>query len=462
MCDVFVFPLLKAAEIASSLHELLQDEKVSVSREDIVKPVPEKVQAIIRAIISLVYDRQCLYVVQQEGSEYHFETGGEMSSAALLINTTCIARRLLSRLGMKDFTIADLIRPQTKRLVQVLSALTNFVCFRKGRLQFFSNACCDRESRVHELQRLTEEIQRGQQRTESLRKEASDRAVVTQQLQALLAEKTVEMKTAKKTMLEVENRVYKLKMEMAMARSSLEEVNTRILAIKEKCSQLKQKIFPSREHFAKELAELVDEAHRLQEEKNVKNQIIRDLDAHQEYLCRLDNSVDENFVLLSKLETQVAEERHQRELLQRSHANLEAVRQQVQDAACREAAHVASCKDVTESMQQLQLQHMRKVIAIESAIKDAKSLRESALGGDVDGEYRVLLQEQRDLQVSLSAEHQRHERCLARVSGTHKDLLAALDAYHDTMEEAAARAVKSMQALASVAEAEESMLACNT
>lgn len=46
----------------------------------------------------------------------------------------CRSKKLMNTVGVKDFTMIDLIKPQSKRLIRHISAVINFAKFREERL----------------------------------------------------------------------------------------------------------------------------------------------------------------------------------------------------------------------------------------------------------------------------------------------------------------------------------------
>ncbi len=48
----------------------------------------------------------------------------------------------MDAVGVKDFTVKDIVTPDPKRTRRICSALINFVRFREGRMQYYTKLQC--------------------------------------------------------------------------------------------------------------------------------------------------------------------------------------------------------------------------------------------------------------------------------------------------------------------------------
>ena len=149
----FVFPNLKNSDIVLCMNEL----GVSFSEEDLQKPTPQRMQMVYEAFSDILmgYTREnfdsnvraCANEVENFvcslnplTQDIYQDSIGLMTFHKQLYSRFVRADGrviLMSQVGILDFSIRDLIKPESARVKQILSAIINFAKFREEQLPVF-------------------------------------------------------------------------------------------------------------------------------------------------------------------------------------------------------------------------------------------------------------------------------------------------------------------------------------
>jgi kinetochore protein Nuf2 len=156
----FVFPNLKNSDIVLCMQEL----GVPFSEDDIQKPTPQRMQMVYEAFADIimgytrdtfdanvracagevdnfVYFPPCNLLSDLLGNLSRLSRSNGLSQAIVLNRLR--ARRadnrvlLMTQVGIPDFSIRDLIKPDAQKVKKILSAVINFAKFREEQLPVF-------------------------------------------------------------------------------------------------------------------------------------------------------------------------------------------------------------------------------------------------------------------------------------------------------------------------------------
>ncbi|KQK12108.1 kinetochore protein Nuf2 [Brachypodium distachyon] len=148
----YSFPTMSPAQIAEALTQYGISPLANLRPEDIAKPQPDLLSAVLsRFIASFVdspgddgEDAQLGFKELEalDNPEHH----AEGIRALRLYNKS---RAFLDSIQVKDFTLADLLHPHPNRVVQLLSALVNFLFYREDKLGLLQ-PIADQAAHYHE------------------------------------------------------------------------------------------------------------------------------------------------------------------------------------------------------------------------------------------------------------------------------------------------------------------------
>ena len=132
---MYSFPELRNAEILQCMEDL----RIPLAEAELNKPTPMTVQRIFESFADIFMgigkDQQ-----QQQPSFSVVETLEYPDLHLDSINLVSFYRiilRLMNEVGINDFSLRDLIKPESVRLRLILSAVINFAKFREEQLTVF-------------------------------------------------------------------------------------------------------------------------------------------------------------------------------------------------------------------------------------------------------------------------------------------------------------------------------------
>lgn len=151
--QIYSFPELKSSEILQCMEDL----RIPLGDQELAKPGPMTVQRILESFADIFMG---IPKEQFTGVQPSFEIMEmleypdlHMDSISLITFYRTILRLMLE-VGIEDFSLRDLIRPEGPRLRLILSAVINFAKFREEQLAVFEEFSKRSEQLVQEKAQL--------------------------------------------------------------------------------------------------------------------------------------------------------------------------------------------------------------------------------------------------------------------------------------------------------------------
>ncbi|CAM0910768.1 unnamed protein product [Alopecurus aequalis] len=165
MASGFGFPMLSPAEIAEDLVQYGIAPVANLRPEDIAKPQPDLLPTVLSRFLASFVDAPgdgedgqlgFSYLEALDNPEHH-------SEAIRVLRLYHKSRAFLESIQFKDLTLADLLRPTPGRVVEVLSALINFLFYREDKLNLLQpivNETPNYDERTVELKARIAQLQK--------------------------------------------------------------------------------------------------------------------------------------------------------------------------------------------------------------------------------------------------------------------------------------------------------------
>jgi kinetochore protein Nuf2 len=307
----YSYPLLQSDEILTVLRELTID----ATSDDLINPTPQKVHVVFSQLVELLLNQKQEDTAQPQFSgidmleypELHEESvpaigfisawcasnftqqarglvvgggggGGQRGHAAGVVVGTCAvivravgwprlrtppslarpcrSQKLMNTVGVKDFSMIDLIKPESKRLRRHISAVINFAKFREERLvhgveltQEVDALAAKKQQAEDENERLVNELRaatavREQEAPEESRLKGENEGLAT------TVQEAFNQQTA------VHEDSLRLKQELEQVKDQLAETKYKVLNAKEELEQLRAQIVPDPKKLKQELQAL--------------------------------------------------------------------------------------------------------------------------------------------------------------------------------------------------------------
>lgn len=208
---LYSFPELKAVEILQCMSDL----NIQLTDTELLKPTPVVVQRVYEAFAEIfVGSTKDQYVASEHSEAISAVEYSEIYLDAIsLVRFFRIIVRLMREVGIEDFGIRDLIRPEPHRLRIILSAVINFAKFREEQLNIYED-----------LNKKTEEIYAEKERLLSQHHELSNKlSIWKKQLQ----DEEPRVQKAREQNNQMIQELRELKKEQTTLTSAIEELKSR-------------------------------------------------------------------------------------------------------------------------------------------------------------------------------------------------------------------------------------------
>lgn len=133
------FPELKNVEILQILEEL----RIPLSEADLLKPSPCQIQHVYELFVELYMGSRALSAWQQSSSQSRFSAIDTLEHPEIYLDAVQLmtfyrtVATLMECVGIDDFSLKDIIKPESYRTKMILSGLINFAKFREEQLSLF-------------------------------------------------------------------------------------------------------------------------------------------------------------------------------------------------------------------------------------------------------------------------------------------------------------------------------------
>jgi kinetochore protein Nuf2 len=255
MAAHFSFPVLSFDVIIGKLSEL----QFSVSKEDLAKPKPELVQRLYEhlgeSIVEMRKDE--LYQPKFAGlSVLEFPELHEGSIPTLAVFSEL--SKMFQIVGINDFRLEDLLKPQAKRLRNQLSAVINFGSFRDETCISFRELDAQTEYLLEarlKLQQEADALDETKRKIKAIRDEDAPRVAELEKETEVL-ENTIKERNKEQAQLKFKGN--ELKAENKEIRDKIAEIRFICLSEEKKCEDIEGQIVNSPERRKAELNHMAE------------------------------------------------------------------------------------------------------------------------------------------------------------------------------------------------------------
>lgn len=164
--------------------------------------------------------------------------------------------KLLDQVGVERFCLRDLLKPEPKRILGILSALINFCKFREERLFIFED-CTSKSEKLNEQKRVLEsKIDLLTEKINSIRLTRADEAPTVEKLKAITAALGEDMIVLRKRQAVVAEEIERAKQQKADLTEKITSNQFLVDNLKADCVRLKSRIVSNPEKLKQVLKEM--------------------------------------------------------------------------------------------------------------------------------------------------------------------------------------------------------------
>ncbi|KAK5599134.1 hypothetical protein CRENBAI_025692 [Crenichthys baileyi] len=265
-------------------------------------PKPEAVQTLYMRVLHLLFrfKPECHSMVPLlDGIQYPAYHEG----ATTILSVYTRMKQFLPMCLVNDFSLNDLLTPKKQRTLVILSAIMNFLHFRKERMEKMLEKQAKFRADTDKLRAYTKGIREAEKKIELLttippeqQAEAEELAAALSELQATTVHEYQEVNTTKQSIAE-------LKTKMAEKTQKLAQMKVDVSNLKEDISKLKSQIVESPEELKSQMEKMRETV------KNIKKSITETDECAVEMQNRVQNAthseaeIHQMYVLLQDLES---------------------------------------------------------------------------------------------------------------------------------------------------------------
>ncbi|KTW26641.1 hypothetical protein T552_02650 [Pneumocystis carinii B80] len=230
---------------------------IPFSEEDLSKPTYQRMKLVYEAFSDILmgitwenYDnfvRACHDELEYSG--IYVESLGIIIFHQKLI-------RLMTEVGIDDFSIRDLIKPEAGRVKKILSAVINFAKFREERMPVFETHAQKAESYVSRHQDLVFQNQDLSEKLKNLKMKQADEVSLIKKSKEINVALTNDLRELKKIQTALTNEIDVLKREKAEIAERLSNNQFITVNTKQECMKLRSRIVHSPEKLKQLISDM--------------------------------------------------------------------------------------------------------------------------------------------------------------------------------------------------------------
>uniref|UniRef100_A0A0E0I7K0 Kinetochore protein Nuf2 N-terminal domain-containing protein n=1 Tax=Oryza nivara TaxID=4536 RepID=A0A0E0I7K0_ORYNI len=309
MASNFSFPPLTPEQIAEALHTYGLAPTANLRAEDIANPQPDLLPAVISNFLATVVD--------PTGAD---DLDGQLGFDALasldnpehyregirVLRLHKRASAFLESIQFPGFTLRDLLRPDPRRLVQVLSALINFLYYRDDKLALLQPI-------IHEFPNLDERCMELKAKLAEHQKAIADQELAAQMEVPMVQQLEAEVNSLKQKLVEYNKKQLALRANATAINDKKEETHRKVIAkndfelvkLAQENSKLLSKIVESPEKLQRALEEKKTARAELKNAEKIATQSVQEKTATLEIYSKGYEKLSKHSTKIQALQEQV-------------------------------------------------------------------------------------------------------------------------------------------------------------
>ncbi|ORY02797.1 Nuf2-domain-containing protein [Basidiobolus meristosporus CBS 931.73] len=298
----YIFPTLKPSEIIICMRDL----QIPFAEEDLSKPTALRLAFVFEAFVDIFmgipkeqFEQPSAEVIDLlENPEIHMTALTQMSFFTKL-------NKLMLEIGVDDFSLRDILKPEPIHVRKILSALINFAKFREERMCVYEQYAHKLEEYAEKKHLLEEQQQELVEKLTAIKLQREEEEPATKGLLDANAEWTRGLKDLKKQQIALSSDIDALKKVRNDLNDKLTNTQFLVMNCKQDCDKIRSLIVHSPEKLVQLLEEL--NASLL----NAKNSIaagekkIREYQSKIDMMAFVEQDVSSSIKLLEECETEM-------------------------------------------------------------------------------------------------------------------------------------------------------------
>ncbi|KAK2162513.1 hypothetical protein LSH36_97g06019 [Paralvinella palmiformis] len=406
----YCFPIQSAKDIAAFLKRCYND--VDISEKDIRSP-------------------ELPMTSELSHPEIH-------EDATPLFNLLRCMQALLTTCGINDFKMSDIIAPKPKRVISIMSALMNFLFFQEERFEVYQKLKNENDALQDQREMLLSENEEYKQRINAIKARQAEMEVEVDAILKSIDEWNEKTSVLHQTVATKQKQSNDNKLMIAELKSNLTRFKDEIIQEKGQNSRLAAKIVPSPDRLKGEMERMQRQLVQAEQSKQKLETRLAELTKRHQLLQERDQEAD---MALRCVEAIQQENDKQKTVLTAiSNIQEESSNKHTEikhlDAKVQQLTLQISNKQ--EKMEKLSIQHNLKINDKKAALEHLESELSNMqqVYGKQHSQSQAIQAEIKMVKEKQQEENLAYEETMLAIGQKYKEMLNALDLYHQRFAEA--------------------------
>ncbi|KAJ2458565.1 kinetochore-associated Ndc80 complex subunit nuf2 [Coemansia sp. RSA 2424] len=249
------YPTLKSQDILDVMRQL----EIPILEEDLDKPTPQRVQIWYEAFLYILKGIS----LEQMGSsdielldltDFPESHGDDIFLMSFYANMST----LLQQVGVDDFSLRDMLKPEPVRIRRILSGVCNFAMFRDDRMPVLDKYTAQADQQAERLEAMQSELDQVLAKIDAIREQRKREDPQTKKLIESNRASREELKGLRVAQASLADTAAKIKAEKEELSDSIGGIKYAIAGLQDELAKLKQRVVHSPEKIQAAIAELTD------------------------------------------------------------------------------------------------------------------------------------------------------------------------------------------------------------
>ncbi|KAJ2759862.1 kinetochore-associated Ndc80 complex subunit nuf2, partial [Coemansia nantahalensis] len=247
-------PTLKSQDILDVMRQM----EIPILEEDLEKPTPQRVQLWYEAFLYILKGIS----IEQLGSDIELldltDYPESHSDDIFLMSFYQNMAVLLQQVGVDDFSLRDMLKPEPARVRRILSGVCNFAMFRDDRMPTLEKYTQQADEQAERLEALQQELDQVQARVAAIRAQRQQELPQVRKLQEANGQLREELKDLGRSQAALAEATSTTRAEKDALQDAIGTVKYAIATLQDELGRLNARVVHSPEKIQQAIAELTE------------------------------------------------------------------------------------------------------------------------------------------------------------------------------------------------------------